>query len=604
MSLTSALNTAKSSLAAVQTQTALVSRNIANANTEGATMKYATVVTGAGGRVEIRSITQSSNTTLFRNMLDSTSNLSQTSVVQNGLNRINELVGDIQNKRTPAALIGKFADALKAYAASPNKYEFARTAADAAKDAVTVLNEGTATVDKVRRDADDQLVAAAGEMNKLLADIKDLNEQVVSGTAANRDITDLADKRDQLVAQLAQYVGITVNVRGNNDIAIYTDSGVTLFDKIPRSVSFSTTQPLVDGKDGNGFRIDGILVTGDDAMMPIKSGKIAGLVDLRDNVTTTYQSQLDEMARGLIAAASERPATGGDVTGIFTSVNAAALKTTSTVDVGTFAAGTLANGNVLSFDLQLGSTTYKVSGEVSATDLASSTAFAAKLQTMIAAAVPSAGTGTLGTGHVSVTADATGKLSLSADGIGSKLALGISNFTSKATTAATTNDVTAKTGGLLAATADTTNAVIPGLARLITLSSAVTIDATKIRDGVNVGYNATNLGGFTDRLNAIQNALNAVQSFGMGTDAATSGSLTAFAASSVSWLQDKRSSATNATEYRQTLLDQTKATLSSATGIDINTESLKMLDLERAYQASSKVLKTVDEMLKTLMDSI
>jgi len=52
------------------------------------------------------------------------------------------------------------------------------------------------------------------------------------------------------------------------------------------------------------------------------AGKIAGLVQLRDDVALTMQSQLDEIARGLIATFAETdPASGGtlpDMPGLFT----------------------------------------------------------------------------------------------------------------------------------------------------------------------------------------------------------------------------------------------------------------------------------------------
>ena len=46
-------------------------------------------------------------------------------------------------------------------------------------------------------------------------------------------------------------------------------------------------------------------VTGASAVMPLHGGKLAGLAALRDDVTVTYQSQLDEVARGLIETFAE-----------------------------------------------------------------------------------------------------------------------------------------------------------------------------------------------------------------------------------------------------------------------------------------------------------
>ncbi len=320
MSLSSALNTAKSSLSATQLQTALVSRNIANANVEGATRKYANVVTGGGGRVEVRSVAQSANSTLYRNMLDSTASLEQSNVVKAGLTRIDELVGDIETGNTPAALVANLSDKLLAYAASSQSFDFARSAVDAARDVATALNEGSRTVDVIRRDADDELVVAAADMNDILAEIERLNREIVAGTHGNRDVTDAVDERDRKIAELSGFVGLNVQTRGANDVVIYTDSGVTLFDKVPRAVSF-TAQPLNPGAPGNGLRIDGTLVTGPDAAMPVRSGRIVGLVTLRDEIAVTYQAQLDEIARGLVAATVETDASGSRL-GMFTATGA------------------------------------------------------------------------------------------------------------------------------------------------------------------------------------------------------------------------------------------------------------------------------------------
>ena len=72
----------------------------------------------------------------------------------------------------------------------------------------------------------------------------------------------------------------------------------------------------------------------------------------------------------------------------------------------------------------------------------------------------------------------------------------------------------------------------------------------------------------------------------------------------MSWLQDNRSKALDDADYKQTLLDRTKETLSNETGVNLDQETLRLLDLERSFQASSKILSTVDEMMKTLLNAI
>ncbi len=184
MTLSSAINTATSSLQSAQTQTALTSRNIANANVAGATRKYANVVTGADGRVEVRSIAQSGNTALFRNVLTGTSDVSKSGVIAGGLDRLNEVIGDTDTKGSPAALVSAFSDALTAYRTSPANYEIGRAAVSAAQKVASTLNAVSGTVDQIRQDADAELKLAASDMTQILKQIEELNQRITAGTSA------------------------------------------------------------------------------------------------------------------------------------------------------------------------------------------------------------------------------------------------------------------------------------------------------------------------------------------------------------------------------------------------------------------------------------
>ena len=482
MSLTSALDSAKSSLIASQAHTALVSRNIANLNDPGATRKYANVVTGPGGRVEVASIARSQNSVLYRNMLESSSSVGAWSALAAGYQRIDETIGDTSLARSPAAQISNLSDALLAYSSNPGNFEFGRAALDAGRDLATGLNDLSATVETVRRDADNSLVAAAEDMNKLLAEIERLNDKVVSGTIAGTDVTDFIDKRDQAVTQLSEYVGVNARIRGDNDLVLHTDSGVSLFDTKARLVEFTPTSPLTAGQPGGVFRIDGVSVTGEGAYMPLKSGAVLGLTTLRDEVAVTFQSQLDEIARGLVLAFAETKADGTDPrTGLFT-----------------------ASG---------------------------------------------------------ITVEAL------------------------------------------------QNGPANGLAAKLRIDDRALADPSKIRDGINSAdpdyrYNSEGASGFSGRINDLTDALGASRDFSAGAGLDTKGSLATFAESSLGWLQAGRGAAISEAEYRTTLLERTQETLSNETGVNLATEMTLLTDLQRSYQASAKLISTVDEMLATLLQSV
>ncbi|WP_102958760.1 flagellar hook-associated protein FlgK [Mangrovicella endophytica] len=333
MSLSSALESAKSAVSTASTQTSIVSRNVANVNSTTATRKIVNVTTAANGGSQIVTVTRATNSTLFRNMLDANASVGASGALLDGLDRLQGTIGDTDDENSPAALIGVLGDALTAYSVDPSNSQLARNAVQSAQDIVSRLNEASGVVASIRQDADNDIAGAANDMNKLLAQFQQLNEKIIRGTRSNTDVTDMADQRDQIVVQLSNYIGVTARTRGDNDMVLYTDSGVTLFENVPRKVEYTKTVPLTPGVPGNVFRIDGVAVTGDNSTMPLKSGKIAGLMALRDNVANTYQAQLDQIAGALVRAFAETDQTASGLptkAGLFTSASAMYLPDLST----------------------------------------------------------------------------------------------------------------------------------------------------------------------------------------------------------------------------------------------------------------------------------
>jgi flagellar hook-associated protein 1 FlgK len=69
-------------------------------------------------------------------------------------------------------------------------------------------------------------------------------------------------------------------------------------------------------------------------------------------------------------------------------------------------------------------------------------------------------------------------------------------------------------------------------------------------------------------------------------------------------MESIRQDATNASDYSATLVDQASDALSNATGVNIDDEMSLLLQLEKSYQASSKLLGVIDEMLAGLLATV
>ena len=75
-----------------------------------------------------------------------------------------------------------------------------------------------------------------------------------------------------------------------------------------------------------------------------------------------------------------------------------------------------------------------------------------------------------------------------------------------------------------------------------------------------------------------------------------------FSAASIAWLEGKRADATEGRSYQKTMVSRAQETLSNSTGINLDEEMTRLLDLERSFQASTKLIATVGEMLDQLIN--
>jgi flagellar hook-associated protein 1 len=484
MSLSVAYNTARSSLQASQSQMAVVSRNTSGASDPNYSRKIGALTT-TGGYARI-TVLRASDQALLTKMLETTSDSATQKALLEGLQKLSQTVGDTELDQSAAARVGMLNSALLQYANAPDNPVLARAFVKAASDLADTLNQVTATIQSVRLEADGGMAGSVARINDLLIKFENANQQVMSGAALGADVSDAMDTRDSVIAQLSEEIGITVVPRAGNDIALYTDGGVPLFERTARTVTFSPTTVYGPATTGGDVFIDGIRVTGLGALMPLNSGNLVGLAQLRDEVTVTYQKQLDELARGLIQTFAESDQSGAskpNMRGVFTFAGPAGVPT-------------------------------------------------------MPASV--------------------------------------------------------------------------GLAGMIRVNDA--IDPTKggkfenIRDGgisgADYGYNLDGSAAFAGRLQALTEAMVAQRPFDPSLGFGPTASLQSFASLTGSWLEASRQSASQSVDYQTTLLGHASEALSNATDVNMDDETALMLQLEKSYSASAKLLSVIDQMLKTLLSVV
>jgi flagellar hook-associated protein 1 len=315
MTLSAAFNIISSSFAANAAQTAVVSNNVANANTPGYSTEIANIVANSFGGVDVASVTRVANAALAAQASTSNAQAAAQQAIANGLATLAATVDDSasssstsgadQNGASPSAMLANLESALVTYEDAPTSSSAADAAVTAASQLAASLNSGAAAVNQVREQADQGMASSVATINSLLSQFTAANNAVVTGLATGANVASAEDARDSLVSQLSQQIGVTTTTAPNGSMSIYTDSGVTLFQDTPRTVSFTPTATLVDGESGQPVTVDGVPITGPNSPMPIQSGALAGYAALRDTIAPQYESQLDQIAGGLINAFAE-----------------------------------------------------------------------------------------------------------------------------------------------------------------------------------------------------------------------------------------------------------------------------------------------------------
>lgn len=326
MSLNVAFNQARQSIQSINAQFAVSGRNVAGAGDPEHSRAAADVVTTFQNGARIVGISRNENAALYGRLITATSASAGQRALADGLERLGGILGDPADGNSPAARIGALSAALTDFSNDPTVEMLGQTVLAEARDLSRGLNEAADTVVAVRQSADDDIATAVDRLNDLLAEFRTVNDAIVRGTQTGRDVTTLLDRRDGIVKDISEEIGVTTVLREADDMALFTESGVTLFDKVARDVAFAPTT-YAAGVVGNAVFVDGIPVAGPGAIMEVESGRIRGLVDLRDEAAVIFETQLDEIARGLVVAFREVDQVGGgpDLAGLFTDGGAAVL---------------------------------------------------------------------------------------------------------------------------------------------------------------------------------------------------------------------------------------------------------------------------------------
>jgi flagellar hook-associated protein 1 FlgK len=170
------------------------------------------------------------------------------------------------------------------------------------------MNAGYDALDGIQAESDYLISNYVDEINEITSNIAYLNKNIALIEANGNTANDFRDQREVLLNQLAEMSNISVTERTNGQVAVYIN-GNALVDE-GKTFELSTVTDEDTGKLNIMWGTEGQTRDLVDITSSFTSGEIAGELYVRDELINGYMDTLNEMASSLITATNEIHALG------------------------------------------------------------------------------------------------------------------------------------------------------------------------------------------------------------------------------------------------------------------------------------------------------
>jgi len=304
MSLSVILNTASAALTNSEFKIAVVNANVANASDTSYSRKVVQSETlTATLALSVSTTTRVADAYLTRLTASSAAAAARDQTISGALANYDAALGSVDAGDDLSSRLQSLQTALANLATSGADSASKSQAVAAATTLAGAVRSLSSTVQSLRGQANTDIAATVGEINTATATIGALNRQIVSTAASGGDTTDLEDQRDAALQTLSGDIGVSYYVAPDNQMQVYTTAGDVLVGDRANAVSYTPASSLSAGAAYPG-QISGIMLGGRDITTSVSSGKLGGLITLRDSTLVTEQAKLDAFSTALISAAN------------------------------------------------------------------------------------------------------------------------------------------------------------------------------------------------------------------------------------------------------------------------------------------------------------
>jgi flagellar hook-associated protein 1 FlgK len=303
MSLFGAINSSISGLNVASLGLQVVSNNVANSNTPGFSTQTLDQVTATpvrrgnflvGTGVRIAGISQSGNRMLEGQLRESIAD-AESSQVQSGIyQQLEAVLGELGDNDV-SSYLSRFFNSLQEVAQKPENQAVRRFAIQQGQALTDKLNFTHSRAITLHDQVNSQIETSVDRVNQLLQEIGTLNNRIVSSKGGSGFANNLIDSRRTALRELGGLIDIRVIDTEGGAINISTSGGSSLLLNGTANKIQATSI-----ENEAGYRRTGIEFADGGSPVSITGGRLAGLEIASDYVANDFLTQMDKFASNLV----------------------------------------------------------------------------------------------------------------------------------------------------------------------------------------------------------------------------------------------------------------------------------------------------------------
>lgn len=310
MSISSALNTALTGLAATTRLAEVTASNLSNALTEGYGPRSVELASkqlgGAGAGVRVVDINRFVDAGLLADRRLTDAALGGEQMTANALVRLEQVLGAPGD---PAGLSARLAEVEFAFiSASSDPASETRLAGIVSRmqDLTNTLQDNTRSIQDLRQEADGKIARDVDVLNAAILQVEKMNKDIRRMRAVGAEISSVVDARQTVIDQIAEIVPVREIKREFDTVALMTTSGMILLDGRAAQFEYTNTptitaQMSLAAGSLSGILLDGVPIDTINGIGKLDGGSMGAAFAMRDKTLPEVQAGLDGIAADLIA---------------------------------------------------------------------------------------------------------------------------------------------------------------------------------------------------------------------------------------------------------------------------------------------------------------